>query len=165
MPETSVKDKLSLHRVPAVYMSFGIAVLSILCAVQPGLAKEANKPVARVNGVTIYQSDLSFAVEASLARKLSSPSKSSIGSGSRRGTADLSKTIRQLIGIELLYQESRKKEIRIESQAIDIQMNDIKKRFPNDAEFQKAIAQMNLSEAIIKEQIESLQKFVESPPL
>jgi peptidyl-prolyl cis-trans isomerase C len=60
----------------------------------------------------------------------------------------------RMIETELLYQDSRKKDIRIESQAVENQMDDIKKRFPNDAEYQKAIKQMNLSDAIIREQIE-----------
>lgn len=60
----------------------------------------------------------------------------------------------RMIETELLYQESRKKEIRVEFQAVENQMNDIKKRFPNDVEYQKAIKQMNLSEAIIRVQIE-----------
>jgi peptidyl-prolyl cis-trans isomerase C len=60
----------------------------------------------------------------------------------------------RMIETELLYQDSRKKDIRVESQTVDNQINDIKKRFPNEVEYQKAIKQMNLSEAVIREQIE-----------
>jgi len=60
----------------------------------------------------------------------------------------------RMIETELLYQDSRKKEIRVESQAVENQINDIKKRFPNDAAYQEAIKQMDLSEAVIREQIE-----------
>jgi peptidyl-prolyl cis-trans isomerase C len=60
----------------------------------------------------------------------------------------------RMIETELLYQDSRKKEIRVDFQAVENQINDIKKRFPNDAAYQKAIKQMDLSEAVIREQIE-----------
>ena len=67
-----------------------------------------NFPVARVNGVTLYQSDLSCAVEASLARKLGSRQGDLLKPDRREGNNESNDTLDRLINIELLYQESLK---------------------------------------------------------
>jgi parvulin-like peptidyl-prolyl isomerase len=71
---------------------------------------DSNIPVAKVNGVTIFQSDLSCAVEASLVRKLSSRrgSRGKEQTGSKSDLVDNKKTLNRLVEIELLYQESLK---------------------------------------------------------
>jgi len=68
--------------------------------------------VARVNGVTIYESDLAFAVEATLARKLSSLHRGLDDHGSGSDPMEREKTLNRLIDIELLYQESLKHRFR-----------------------------------------------------
>jgi len=69
---------------------------------------DSGEPVARVNGVTIYQSDLFCAVEASLARKLSSPKKEIEENRPLADRVDNEKALNRLVDIELLYQESLK---------------------------------------------------------
>ena len=69
-------------------------------------------------------------------------------------TAAKSKVLDRLVESELLYQESRKKNIRVEAQAIEDQLKEIKQRFPNETEFKNALERMNITEAEIKSQIE-----------
>jgi peptidyl-prolyl cis-trans isomerase C len=63
------------------------------------------------------------------------------------------KILDDLIDRELLYQESQKKNIEIDAAQVDIQLKDIKGRFANQAEFEKIIALMNLTESDVKLQI------------
>lgn len=85
------------------------AILALSLAVShPAHSSGAQDPIARVNGTTIYRSDLSHAVEISLTRKHSS--RPDLGPGFKydRGKVDYKKTLDLLIDIELLYQESLK---------------------------------------------------------
>ena len=85
------------------------AVLTLfLAGSHPAHSSGAQDPIARVNGTTIYRSDLSHAVEISLTRKHSS--RPDLGPGFKydRGRVDYRKTLDLLIDIELLYQESLK---------------------------------------------------------
>jgi peptidyl-prolyl cis-trans isomerase C len=61
--------------------------------------------------------------------------------------------LNSLIDRELLYQESQKMKITVDSNAVADQMASIKQRFQTPAEFQAAIKQLNLSEADIQSQI------------
>jgi len=54
----------------------------------------------------------------------------------------------------LLYQESRKQGIRVESKAVEEHFAGVKKRFPDEAGFKKAIEQMDITEEEIREQIQ-----------
>jgi peptidyl-prolyl cis-trans isomerase C len=58
-----------------------------------------------------------------------------------------------LIEREVLYQQSQKAGINVDDQKVDEQLAGIKKRFPNDADFQKALTSMNLTEAEVRTQI------------
>ncbi len=60
----------------------------------------------------------------------------------------------RLVESELLYQESRKKNIRVEAQSIEDRLKEIRKRFPSEAEFKKGLERMNITETEIKSQIE-----------
>lgn len=61
--------------------------------------------------------------------------------------------LNSLIERELLYQESQKMKITVDSNAVEGQMASIKQRFQSPAEFEAAIKQLNLSEADIQSQI------------
>jgi len=58
-----------------------------------------------------------------------------------------------LINRELLYQESQKTGTIVQLQEMMNEVTAIKKRFPSEDEFKKAISNMNLTEAILKAQI------------
>ncbi len=67
---------------------------------------------------------------------------------------EIKKTVLEtLINRELLFQESRKTGIHIKEEVIQDQLESVKKRFPNQAEFEKALKQMKLTENDVKSQI------------
>ena len=91
---------------------------------------------------------------------------------SRRGKAfndsELSKikkeTLERLISIELLYQDSRSKGIEVEKALIDEKMTELKKRFPGEDGFKKALTLANLSLAALESQIKrdlAIQKLID----
>ena len=61
--------------------------------------------------------------------------------------------LNNLIDRELLYQESQKMKITVDSNAVADQMATIKQRFQSPAEFEAAIKELNVSEADIQSQI------------
>ena len=61
--------------------------------------------------------------------------------------------LENLINRELLYQETQRKEIKIDEATINEQVMTLKKRFPSEAEFKSALTKANLSEVAIKNQI------------
>jgi len=69
----------------------------------------------------------------------------------------------QLIGGELLYQETQKAGIRIDPKTVDERLAQFKKRFSNDADYKASLKTMNLSENQIRSDIErslAIEKFV-----
>jgi len=108
--EVPMKNKIRppLHLRSAKYLAvFTIIILTILAA-DTGWPADSGEPVAQVNGITIYQSDLSCVIEVSLARKLSSQHAETEGPGSDSNQVDSEKALNRLVDIELLYQESLK---------------------------------------------------------
>ena len=99
-----------------VYSSFNtriawpilIVFLFVLLIPSMSIAGNAISTVATVNGVSINSSDLTCAIEASLARMLISTNKAD---SDTTGNPEIlqRKTLDRLISIELLYQESLKK--------------------------------------------------------
>jgi peptidyl-prolyl cis-trans isomerase C len=59
-----------------------------------------------------------------------------------------------LIDRELLFQESRKKGIQVNSEAVTDQLENIQQKYPNKDEFTKQLNEMGLSESDVKAQIE-----------
>ncbi len=67
---------------------------------------------------------------------------------------EIKKTVLEnLINRELLFQESQKTGIHITEEVIQDQLKSVKKRFPNQEEFEKALKQMKLTENDVKSQI------------
>ena len=59
-----------------------------------------------------------------------------------------------LIDQELLFQESRKLGIQIQTQSVNDQWDAIKQRYPSEAEFQQALNSMQMTELEVKKHIE-----------
>ena len=73
-----------------------------------------------------------------------------------------------LINIELLYQQSLKMGIKVDEAEVSAQFETLKKRFPTEAEFKKAINKMQLTEAVMKSQIGrgiAVQRFLDKKTL
>jgi peptidyl-prolyl cis-trans isomerase C len=125
--------------------------MGMLCL--PALAAE-NKPAgekaAMVNGVVItrahYDKELKVHLErvSRQGRQISDDQLAELKKGVLDG----------LIEREVLYQESQKAGIKVDNQKVDDQLAGIKKRFPNEAEFQKALTNMDLTEAEVRTQIQ-----------
>ena len=60
----------------------------------------------------------------------------------------------RMIETELLYQESRKQGVQIETKEIETQFGEIRQRFSSEQEFTEAMGQMDLTEAGVRQQIE-----------
>jgi len=103
-------------------------------------------PVALVNGVIIPGSDY----ERELNRYLQQASAQNQQIPNALLPQIKAKILNELIGLELLYQESQKKNINIDAERVNLQLKDIKGQYSSEAEFQKIIALMNLSESNVK---------------
>jgi peptidyl-prolyl cis-trans isomerase C len=120
----------------------------------PAMAEEekpanTDKKIAVINGVVISQEQFNKELTIHLDRI------------SRQGRqvsdaqmAELKKDVLDgLIEREVLYQQSRKAGIKITDQAVDEQLAAIKKRFPSEEDYKKALSAMNLTEDEVKSQI------------
>ncbi|MCK4468419.1 MAG: peptidylprolyl isomerase [Desulfobacterales bacterium] len=140
-----------------------VTALALVLFALPTLAaqKQASKDkVAVVNGSVITRTD--FDAEISRVRR----QFRSMGQplSSIRLSEIKKEVLENLIGRELLYQTSQKKGIKVDEAAINEQLTALKKRFPSEAEFNKALSEMNLSEAAIKSQLEwnmAIKEFVD----
>jgi peptidyl-prolyl cis-trans isomerase C len=130
--------------------------------VWPAMALEkqsSDEKVAVVNGTVITRED--FDKEMGRVRQQLSRSGRPMTRAQFSGVEN--SVLENLITNELLYQESERKGIKVGKQAVDEQLNRIKKRFPGEDAFKSTIGKMNLSEADIITQIEkglSIQQFV-----
>jgi len=130
--------------------ALGFLVLPICVRAEEEKTAVEKGKIAEVNGISIsneaYERELSFFLEQA-ARE-----------GRQVPDTMLAKVkediLDNLIDREVLYQKSQKEGIKIGAQAVTDQLATIKKRFPSDAEFKKALDQMKLSESDIKSQIE-----------
>jgi len=147
------------HRVS--YLIFMIA-LGLTFIVQPAKALEkqtSGEKVAVINGTVITRED--FDREMGRVRQQLSRSGRPMTRAQLSGVEN--SVLENLITNELLYQETERKGIKVGEQAVNEQLNKIKKRFPNEEAYKSTIGKMNLSEADIKTQIEkglSIQQLV-----
>jgi len=73
--------------------------------------------------------------------------------------------LNNMIDRELLYQDALKNGIKAEDQAVNAQLDKMKKNFPGDAEYQKALEMMNTTEADLRANIAQsmvIQQLIES---
>ena len=129
------------------------AILFLILFFLPAMASDKNsseKKVAVVNGVVI--SRIQYDKELDVHRERISRQGKQISDDQM---AELKKDILEgLIEREVLYQESQKAGIKIADQKVNDQLAGIKKRFPNEEEFKKALASMDLTEEEVRAQIQ-----------
>lgn len=123
--------------------------------------KSQSDPVAVVNGSSIaleeYESELSQIRKRALQQ------------GKQISDAQLSeikrKVLENIIGRELLYQESLKMGIIVKPGDLNARFESMKTGFPGELEFQAALAEMNLTEETLRIQVRrgmALQQFIDS---
>ena len=127
-----------------VLVFLSISLLALALENQPSKGK-----IAVVNGSVITQEDFD--------REMSRVQRQFLNMGKHLNDSQMPKikkeVLENLIGFELLYQESQKKAIKIDEATINEQVMTLKKRFPSEAEFKSALTKVNLSEVAIKNQI------------
>jgi len=125
--------------------------LSLIILSWPVLAEEkaATDKVAVVNGDVITRGDLDRAVDfgkrqAMQQRKPLSPEQ----------LAALEKdSLDKLIGIQLLYQASKKAGNKVDDKQVDEKFAEFRKRFPDEEAFKKAMAEWHVTEADMKAEL------------
>ena len=130
-----------------------VIVLALTLIVSPGFAAEKETPqskLAVVNGSVITQSDFDRQM-GRVVQQFRSSGKPLTDSQRLQVKREV---LESLIARELLYQESQKKGIQAEAVAVNQQFMVLKKRFPSDADFERALTEMNLSEPAVRAQIE-----------
>ena len=138
----------SLRHHPLIYVAVAICLLAPPVWAQ----KEGSmdQPAASVNGKSITKGQYE--------RELNIFKKRAAQQGRQLSDADLvmvkNEILENLINAEVLYQQSQKVGVKVDDQAIDEQVASIKKRFPNDAAFQNALVEMQVSEKEIRGQIQ-----------
>lgn len=132
-----------------VTLSFSLALAWLASPTWTEEKHPSGGEVAVVNGSVITQEDF----EDEMARV----QQMFLNRGTPLSDSQLPRIKREvlesLISRELLYQESQKRGIDVGESAVDEQLSKLKKRFPSEAEFNRALGQMNLSEAAVKSQI------------
>jgi peptidyl-prolyl cis-trans isomerase C len=128
-----------------------IVALAISVFTSPVWADEAassGKEIATVNGKAISKIQYE--------RRLSAFKKRAAHKG--RQDADLTtlkdRILEDLIDTELLYQQSQKEGVKVSDQTINKQIEMIKKRFPDETAYKKAMERMHVSEKEFREEIQ-----------
>ena len=128
------------------------AILLLATILRTALAVDktaTGEKAAVVNGAAITRAQYDRELNVSLQRLVRQGRQ--IAEAQR---AELAKEVfKGLIEREILYQESQKAGIKIDDQQITDQMTDIKKRFPDEEAFNKAMASMDLTEDEVETQI------------
>ena len=129
------------------------AILVLVMFFIPALAaekKSAAKQIAVVNGVEITRAQFDKELSVHLQRV----SRQGQQVSDEQMQALKKDILEGLIEREVLYQESHRAGIKIPDQKVDDQLADIKKRFPTEEDFKKALVGMNLTEAEVRSQIQ-----------
>jgi peptidyl-prolyl cis-trans isomerase C len=129
------------------------AILILVLLSFPAMAADktpAGEKVAVINGVVITKAHFDKELKVHLERV----SRQGKQISDDQITALKKDVLEGLIEREILYQESQKAGIKIPDQKINDQMAGIKKRFPNEEEFKKALASMGLTEEEVRTQIQ-----------
>ena len=133
----------------------------IICgyALPASAAENGPEKLALVNGTVITREFLD--------REMDQIQQRIAGTGRHLDDTQLARvekvTLDNIIGAELLYQESKKSAIKVDPAEIDKQLDNIKKSYADEKAFNNVMKKMNLSEEMIRTQIGrglAIQQFV-----
>lgn len=149
--------RISGFRVTAIVIGFLTAALP---AWGDGQKQQTEEKAAVVNGAVITRAE--YDGEALLIQK------NILGMGKPLTCARIAslqkEIVESLIRREILYQESRKAGTKIDKKDIDKEIDGLKKQFLSDAEYKNELNRRNLSEDVLRTQLERnllIQKYVE----
>ena len=130
-----------------------IAAVAVCFFAGPARADEAassGKEIATVNGKAIPKSQYE--------RMLSVFKMRAAHNGQQLSDADITaaknRILENLIDGELLYQQSQKKGIKVDDQAVNKRIEMMKKRFPDETAYKKALERMHVSEKEFRAEIQ-----------
>ena len=116
---------------------------------EPEKSAAAPANVATVNGKAIsnldYQAELTLYKQRLQAQGMQIPEQLQGQVGAE--------VLDQMIGRELIFQQSQKKGVKVDQAQVDKEMSAIKERFPDPKQFEAALAKMNLTEEKLRTQI------------
>ena len=135
-----------LAQIVAIFIGILIFLPAMAAEEKPA---DTNKKVAVINGVVISQEQF----DKELAIHLNRISRQGQQLSDDQMTQLKKNVLEGLIEREVLFQESRKADIKIADQAVDEQLAGIKKRFSGEEDYKKALSAMNLNEDEVKAQI------------
>jgi len=127
------------------------AVVSLIILSRPVLAEEntASEKVAVVNGDVITRGDLDRAVDFGKRQAMQQGKPLS-----PEQIAALEKdSLDKLIGIQLLYQASKKAGNKVDDKQVDEKFAQFRKRFPSEEAFKKAMGEWHVTEADMKAEL------------
>ena len=151
-----------------LFTDFIIATLILLFTIMinpcHSLAKETKKTVeekvALVNGTVITKNEFEREMSAALRQVMST--------GRQINPSQLpefrKQVLESLIGQELIFQDSRKKGIKIEESVINEQLDKIKQGFPDEEAFKSALEKSKTSEDILRSNLRkkiSVQTYID----
>jgi peptidyl-prolyl cis-trans isomerase C len=105
--------------------------------------------VAVANGVIITQKDLD--TEMTIIKERLAMMKRPFSDSQLQEFKE--KTLVKIIGRELLFQESQKKEIKIDDAKVNEELMALKKKYASEADFKKSLSEKNLDETALKDKL------------
>lgn len=145
---TILAAALTILSLPPAFAAEPVAqkTASVEAAPAAVVAPAAGEVVARVNGVAVTNSDLKRA------NKVLMQGQQRIPAPTAEQVKELEKqALNQLISAELLFQAGQKLEIKDLDKLIEEKLKAGKARFSNEADFAKAIKELDMTEADLKD--------------
>ncbi len=134
-----------MHIRKYVILFFLVSILQTVFA-ETGLTEDLNRKIASINGVVISLKDFKWAYDSEEQRRVSS--------GERMEDDDIRKLKQQifdnLINREILYQQSRKKNIEISQLRVDEEYKRIQAAMVSDIDYETIKKELDLNEQDIK---------------
>ena len=136
-----------------------IITLLIMIIITPMAGSEEPEKVAVVNGTVIDKNEY----ERELARYKDQMAMQGVKVDDSKMPDVKKEVIENIIGMLLMYQASTEKGIKVEQASIDGELDQFKSQYPDEEKFKEALAELNITEEIIKDQINkglTIQKFI-----
>jgi peptidyl-prolyl cis-trans isomerase C len=132
---------MTVHR--ALVAGTVLFLLAAPLRAEPGMGMRDDDVVARVNGTPIYRKSVREVVQSVLELQDAKPNPASIGKLANDA-------LDSLIALELLYQESQARGIKVSDAAVDAEITRSKGSFPDAGAFDQAMKAKKLTETDLR---------------
>lgn len=142
-----------MNRTKAFLLASTLAVSLAVLALASGCSKpqSADKVVAEVNGVKIYNSELERQVQAQIGGHLE---QFQTTEGQKMLQTFRTQVLDMLIANELIVQEAKRKGHKVTKKEVDDRLKEIRSQFKSDQEYKAAIEAAGLLESDLPRQVE-----------